>query len=329
MSNQTQIQKLPPAVQVIAARRDRIVAQLPAHIKPDRFFEALSGIYADENVSKCTTSSLLACAYTIAKLGLEVEKVLGQVYVIPYSGVATIQIGYKGFLELGRRSGVVLAVETEIVYDCDKFERWTDENGKHFRHIPDDDRGPNAKPKLVYCSSQIAGGARSQVEFMPWFEIQKIKAAVLARGKSPAWTANEFEMARKTAVRRASKYWPQSPELGRAVHIDEQLERGEPQMLAEVEGAELPDAPRKRSLIAPDAPESTAGGSVDVSGVQPINTATVGKQGVLAWLNQQPIELLDAAKAHLGLADINRLTVEELAPLVTDIQDRLAEMSMT
>ncbi len=319
------IQKLPPAVEVIAMRRDRIIAQLPAHISKDRFFEALQSSYADAGLANCTLPSLLACAYTVAKLGLETDKVLGHVYIIPYGGVATIQLGYKGLIELARRSGIVLAVETEIAYEGDKWERWNDEGGKHIRHVPNDERDANAKPKLVYCTSQLANGARSQVEVMLWADVMKIKAKA---GKSQAWASATEEMARKTVVRRASKYWPQSPELGRAVHIDEQLERGETQSLVEVEGIELPEAPRKRSLIAPDAPGLPPEPKNDLPPVQPLNLATVGKDNALRWLKEQcPSEVLEYATQQLGLTDYTKLSAEELEPLVDLCQTEVAEMA--
>jgi recombination protein RecT len=242
---------------------------LPARVGGgERFAELMLAVVSTPEIAACTPASVVAAAYACARLGLTPDPILGHIYIIPRSVKvreygrperwekrAGVQIGYKGMVELARRSGVVRSINVEVVYDGDNFRYWSDENGKHIRHEPQVDRAANARPLTVYCVAEMAGGGWPQVEVMPWSEVQRIRQT-FADEKSPAWKSNEIEMGKKTVVRRASKLWPQSPELGQAVQWEEQAERGESQSLPEI-AAEVPamsvEQPRRRSLIAPDA----------------------------------------------------------------------------
>ena len=62
-----------------------------------------------------------------AQLGLE-PGTLGYCYLVPYQNKKTgqleiqFQLGYKGILELVRRSGQVENIEARVVYEKDKFD---------------------------------------------------------------------------------------------------------------------------------------------------------------------------------------------------------------
>ena len=57
-----------------------------------------------------------------AQLGLEPGGTLGHIYFIPYGNKCTPIIGYKGYLELARRSGQVARLDARVVYEGEKFE---------------------------------------------------------------------------------------------------------------------------------------------------------------------------------------------------------------
>ncbi len=59
----------------------------------------------DENLAACNPAALMKCAMNATALNLPMNKNLGYAYIIPYKGVPSFQIGYKGILQLAIRTG--------------------------------------------------------------------------------------------------------------------------------------------------------------------------------------------------------------------------------
>lgn len=59
----------------------------------------------DANLAACEPQKLMMCAMNATALNLPLNKNLGFAYIIPYNGVPSFQIGYKGLIQLAIRSG--------------------------------------------------------------------------------------------------------------------------------------------------------------------------------------------------------------------------------
>lgn len=59
----------------------------------------------DEKLQECDHKKLMLCAMNATALNLPLNKNLGYAYIIPYNGVPSFQIGYKGLIQLALRSG--------------------------------------------------------------------------------------------------------------------------------------------------------------------------------------------------------------------------------
>jgi recombination protein RecT len=59
----------------------------------------------DANLAACEPQKLMLCAMNATALNLPLNKNLGYAYIIPYKGVPSFQIGYKGLIQLALRSG--------------------------------------------------------------------------------------------------------------------------------------------------------------------------------------------------------------------------------
>lgn len=232
--------------------KEKLLAAIPRHIDQDRFFAIAMGIARGPDLKDCEPQSILGCIYTAAKLGLIPDPILGLSYIIPRTlnkgksnevKVATFMCGYKGYIDLARRSGRIGAIITGIAYEGEDFEQWVDERGVHLRHIPSLEDGFDpltAKPRAIYCIADIIG-SWPQVVIMRPSEIRQI-----ATGTN-VWEKYPDEMAKKTVVRRAAKLWTLSPELGKAVALDTQIEMGQRQSLDDLSPSapQLPDSPRQ------------------------------------------------------------------------------------
>ncbi|WP_298085507.1 recombinase RecT [uncultured Campylobacter sp.] len=88
--------------------------------KASIFASAIVNIANDKDLRGCNVESIVNTAMQIVQIGLHPNKLFGQAYVVPYGGVAQLQIGYKGLISLGYRNG--WKFRAIAVYSCDKFE---------------------------------------------------------------------------------------------------------------------------------------------------------------------------------------------------------------
>jgi len=80
--------------------------------------------------------SILTCMFNAPKLGLNPDKVFGHIWFVPYKGVLTYQIGYRGMIQMSLNSGKVSNVRAGLVFEKDQFDYYEDEKGQHYIHRP-------------------------------------------------------------------------------------------------------------------------------------------------------------------------------------------------
>lgn len=186
----------------------------------------------------CAPASFYGAVLQCAQLGLEPGSALGHCYLLPFgngkdrSGRSNAQliIGYRGMIDLARRSGQIVSLHAYVVHEKDDFSY---ELGLHpdIHHIPSAtaDRGPVT---YVYAVAQLTGGG-VQFEVMNRAEIEAVRSQSKAGGRGP-WVSHWDEMAKKTVIRRLFKLLPVSIEAARAVEVDEKSDRGEAITAADV-----------------------------------------------------------------------------------------------
>lgn len=215
---------------LLAAHKQSIVRVLPKHVTPERIMRiAHQEITSGGRLRECTHVSLLNGVIEISVLGLEIGRTA---YLVPFKNKhsgryeATVIIDYRGFIELGFRSGMVSSWPFKPVYAADEFQV-SEGTHREIRHFPklDGDRG-----QLVAAYSVVnfnGGGFDFEVVGLEDVAVVKKRSASFRRGDGPwADEDDEWTMWCKTAVRRLSKRVPQSPELQRAVVLDEMAEAG-------------------------------------------------------------------------------------------------------
>ena len=201
----------------------RIAAVMPKHMSSERLYQlAVSTINQTPKLAECDAPSILSCVMKCSALGLEPSAVdgLGRAYILPFRNhgrmQATFIIGYKGLIDLARRSGQLKTIHAQAVYVGDMFEFWEDEDGQHFVYRPnlDAEHSPD-KLTHAYMTAKLKDGGYV-FEVMSKAEIDAIRK----RSKSPnngPWVTDYEAMALKTVIRRASKYLPMSTESNQTV----------------------------------------------------------------------------------------------------------------
>lgn len=269
--------------QLLTAQKAQIMAALPRHLDPDRFARiALTEIRKNPDLGACDPLSFLGAVIQAAQLGLEPGSGLGHAFLIPFWNnkkrikEATFMPGYKGLIDLARRSGQVDSITARVVFQRDKFriEYGDEEKIVHEPFQPivnekgetvagdENDAGPVI---AAYAIGRLKGGG-VQREVM-W---RKDIDAIRNRGnKNPVWNSDFNEMARKTVVRRICKYLPMSPELARAIEADNQAFEGVSQENWKILDANYEPQPEKADpekykamaeggISSPDAPSEEA-----------------------------------------------------------------------
>jgi recombination protein RecT len=223
---------------------------LPKHLSVERMLRVcMMAVQRTPQLADCDIWTLARSMLTLASLGMEPNTPLGHAYLIPFAKRGKVAgkwqqvgtevnviIGYRGFIDLARRTGTLVSLHADVVYDGDQFDFWYG-TGAHLKHVPGAKRGA---PVWAYCHAQLTDGQAFEVR--PYADVLKIRDAAQGyqsalRGRDDGdrgrrafettpWVAFEREMVCKTMVRSIAKMLPMSIELANAVAIDGMSEAG-------------------------------------------------------------------------------------------------------
>jgi recombination protein RecT len=238
-----------------------IALALPQHVTPERLLRiALSEVRRNPRLAQCSAPSLLGAIFTCAQLGLEPGGALGHCFLIPYRDECQFQIGYKGMIELARRSGQIQSLSARAVYENDHFEY---SYGLHEDLIHQPGTGERGELTHAYAVAKLMDGG-VQFEVMDRYELEDIRdgsqgyqTAIKYNKKDTPWISSFDEMCRKTVIRRMFKYLPVSIELVKAASLDERADRGQRQE-TDIDHLLLP-------AEAPEAPPAIAAAAAPVA----------------------------------------------------------------
>lgn len=238
--------------------------------------------------------TLLGAVMLGATLQLPIGGPLGQFYLTPRSakrGDVWVQtcvpmLGYRGFFELGYRSGIVRSFDYLIVREGDEFRQGANsERGTFFdweqyaggEYSENDDAGKIRPLRGVVAIAHLAAGGRPAFHYLSRTEIERRRPK---RTTNTPWEGPHADaMYVKTAHRELAKYLPMSIQVAQAVVSDEQAQRydaatGTLEVLPE--GATVVSATDENvsAAAAPEAvsderaPASVAGGTTSPEAAQ-------------------------------------------------------------
>lgn len=207
--------------------KGEIARCLPKHLTPERMTRiAMTELRKTPKLQECDPMSFIAAIMQASQLGLE-PGILGSCYLIPFENrklgkvECTFMPGYRGFLDLARRSGQIVSLVARSVFANDEFyyEFGLKENIVHKPAI--DNRGDLV---AVYAVALLKDGGH-QFEVMSKSDVDLIRNQSKASGHGP-WVTHYEEMAKKTVLRKLFKWLPCSVEMQKAVSLDELQESG-------------------------------------------------------------------------------------------------------
>lgn len=219
------------------AKSGELAKMIPKHLSLDRLLKvATIAATTTPALAKCDIPSLVAAIGQCAQFGLEPNTVLGHAYLVPFNtkrkvnGVDTwvnsvqVIIGYRGYIDLARRSGQIVSLSSHEVCENDDFEYAYGLN-EVLRHVPA--RKERGAVVGFYAVAHLKDGGHA-FEFMSVEQVEEIREASQGwqqavkyqkQGSHP-WKKHFVQMGRKTAIRRLMNYLPLSVELQNALEAD-------------------------------------------------------------------------------------------------------------
>lgn len=203
---------------------------LPKHLSADRMARiAFTTIRQNPKLMECTPESLLGAVMQAGQVGLEPDA-LGSAYLVPfYNGKKKVmevqfQIGYKGLIELVRRSGQVTSIVANEVYENDEFDfEYGLEEKLYHKPTMKSDKGDLL---CFYAYARFKDGGHA-------FTVMSVEQVNDVRDKHTKsqkngnifgpWKDHYESMAKKTVIKQLIKYMPISSEIQNDIVTDENV----------------------------------------------------------------------------------------------------------
>ncbi|MFG0231786.1 recombinase RecT [Achromobacter sp. 413638] len=196
--------------------------------------------------------SVINAVTNVAAIGISLNPAKRQAYLVPRDGRICLDISYMGLIDLAVATGSIRWAQAELVREADNFAlNGFDAPPTHVFNPFSKDRGEIVG---AYVVVKTADGDYLTTP-MSKDDIDGImnRSQSVKSGKSSPWKTDYGEMAKKTVVKRAYKYWPKNDRLSEAIH---HLNTDGGEGLATTSAPVDPDLlPRLRKLVeaAPNA----------------------------------------------------------------------------
>ena len=161
--------------------------------------------------------SVIDAVTNIAAIGISLNPAKKHAYLVPRKSKICLDISYMGLMDLAIQSGSIRWAQAVLVHAADRFTIiGVDKPPAHERDPFAKDRGDIIG---VYVVAKTADGDYL-TETMTRDEIDGImnRSESVKADKTTPWKTDYGEMAKKTVVKRAQKYWPKTERLEKAVH---------------------------------------------------------------------------------------------------------------
>lgn len=185
----------------------------------------ISATSANPELKKADPMTIIQAAAVAAALDLPINPSLGFAHIVPYSGRATFQMGWRGFVQLGMRTGQYKTINAAIVHEGELVTR------NRFTGEMEFDEAKRTSEKIIgyVAYFKLING------FEKWFYLTAEEAR--SHGKrysksfshsSGKWQTDFDAMALKTVIKMLlSKYGILSIEMQTAVQADQAIIKGE------------------------------------------------------------------------------------------------------
>lgn len=148
----------------------------------------------------------------VAAIGITLNPSAKLAYLVPRDGGVHLDISYMGLLHLAQVSGAIQWGQCKLVHANDTYESNGLDKAPTHKYNAFGERGPVVGG---YCTVKTQQGDYLTDE-MSLAEIKQVENT--SKAKNGPWKNWWEEMARKTIVKRAAKYWPRVERVDSAIN---------------------------------------------------------------------------------------------------------------
>ena len=173
------------------------------------------------SVARDNPQSVIDAVTNIAAIGISLNPALKQAYLVPRKRKICLDISYMGLMDLAMAIGSLRWAQAQVVHQRDQFAL----NG--FDHPPTHVFNPFATDRGEIVGAYVVVKTADGEYLTSTMSVDAINAirdrseawkAWIEKKKSCPWVTDYIEMAKKTVVKSASKYWPRTDRLDVATH---------------------------------------------------------------------------------------------------------------
>lgn len=182
---------------------------------------ATQAVQKNNLLMNCDPVTIITSLFNVSLTGITLNPILGYAYLIPRRNggrfECTLDVSYKGLIQILTNSGGVKNVYAHMVYEKEKFSI---EYGLEPRLIHQPiTSGNKGNPIGVYGVAILSDGTKS-FDYMDIEEINYIKGrSEMGKKDAGPWKTDFAEMAKKTVIKRMWKYLPKNDKLSRAAEV--------------------------------------------------------------------------------------------------------------
>jgi recombination protein RecT len=217
----------------MTAVKERLFEGAPRHVSANRMITSAMMAFRDNpQLLDCSMDSQLSAIRQAAFYGWEIGGPLSQAYLVPYKDTCTLIPGYRGLIDMMRRSGEVTQIDCEVVHACDRFRQIKGDQAA-IHHEPSDDPKRKESPIThIYVIVHLRGGAKqravwtaAEIDYHKEQFSQGWKRAEKSGKRDSPWHKHWSTMAFKTAIVALVKRGlvPISGEIREALDKDESV----------------------------------------------------------------------------------------------------------
>jgi len=161
--------------------------------------------------------SLRDAITNVAAIGISLNPAKKQAYLVPRKKRICLDISYMGLIDMAVASGSIRWSQAAVVHKSDKFRL----NGYDRSPAHEFDPFDTLRGEIVgaYSVAKTADGD-FLTHTMTIGDIYNIRnrSESYKSGRNSPWKSDEQEMVKKTVIKQASKTWPRTERLDKAIH---------------------------------------------------------------------------------------------------------------
>ena len=212
---------------VLSAYVSNLSALLGSDKRASRVIQVLGTVIKrNPELMKCSISSLIGGMLQFAMLDLDPNPALGMAYLVPFRSKngttdAQFQLGYRGMVALAQRSGEIVDIYANVVYQDDTFNVEYGLN-RTLQHIPDfNSELLDNKITFSYAVAKTkTGGIYFTILTRKEIENLRQRSPMQRNGLNGAWRTDYAGMAKAKALKQLAKLLPMTTDYEYSVFTD-------------------------------------------------------------------------------------------------------------